>query len=116
MREVVLDVVDRASKAVAGECFGEQLGQLPPFATVPKACHHQGYFGRMAQDIANLAQPMSPIVHIGGDMIYIAKPQTGFSQAVSDRLRRKPRPMLDAPKPLFFRRRNQRAVFYESRR
>ena len=49
-------------------------------------------------------------------MVDIAKAQVAFAQAICDRLRRKPGPMLDATKPLFFRRRNKLAVLHNAGR
>src|SRR5258708_2893945 len=70
----------------------------------------------MAENVAEFAHAVRMAIHIDCDMIHIAEVQARFAQAISDRLRRKPRPMLDAPKTLFFRGRHQHTVLHQSRR
>jgi hypothetical protein len=57
----------------------------------------------MAEKIADFPHPVGTAVQIDRDMVHIAEAQAGFAQAIGDRLRGKPCPMLDAPKTLFFR-------------
>ncbi len=116
MREVVLDVVERAAKAVAGKCLGEELGNLLPLAAVPETAEHQADVGRMGRQIGDLAHAVGAAVLIDRDMVDIGEAQPGFAQAVGDGLRGKPRPMLDAAKALLFGGRHQFAVPHQRRR
>ena len=70
----------------------------------------------MAEKIADLAHSMGTVVQVDRDMVHIAEAQAGFAQAIGDRLRGKPRPMLDAPKTLFFCGCHQLAVHHQGSR
>src|SRR5437868_3479067 len=111
MREMVLDIMEPAAKGIVGKCLCDKLWKLPPLATVPQTRKYQAHIWRMAEHVADLAHSMRTVVHVGGDMVHIAEAQAGFTQAIGDRLRREPRPMLDTTKPLLFGRSHEHAVF-----
>ena len=110
---MVLDIVKCGAKAVAGKCLREELGKLPPLATVPQTRQHQVHIGRMAENIADSPHTMRVTVQIERDMVHVAEAHAGIAQAKGNRLRGKSCPMLDPAKPLFFGRRHQHAVAYE---
>src|SRR5437763_12673868 len=64
----------------------------------------------MGEYVGQLPEQIGPVVLINGDVLDIGQSEAGFTQTVSDRLRRKAGPMLDATKSLLFCRRNKRTV------
>src|SRR5215471_13964919 len=99
MREMVFDIVGRTAKLVGRKCLGEELLNLPPLAANPEAAEHQSDFGRMERKIGDLAPAVSAAVLVDRNMMYIGQAQPCFVQAIGDRLRGKPGPMLDPAKP-----------------
>src|SRR5215467_269154 len=95
MREMVFDIVGRTAKVIGGKCLGEELWNLPPLAAIPEAAEHEADFGRMKRKICDLAPAVSAAVLVDRDMIHIGQAQPCVLQAIGDRLRGEPGPMLD---------------------
>ena len=110
MREMVLDIVDRAAKAVSGECLGEELGNLLPLTSVSETAEHEADFRRTGRQICDLAHAVGAAVLVDRHMFDIGKAQPGFTQAVGNGLRGKPGPMLDPAKALLLGGCHQSAV------
>jgi len=110
MREMVFDIVNSSAKIVGGKCLGEELGKFLPPAAIPETAEHEVHSGRVHGNICELAQPVSAVVLVDRNMLYIGEVQPGFTQAVGDGLQGKSGPMLDPRKALFFRRSHQHAV------
>src|SRR5437016_4083654 len=70
----------------------------------------------MSDRIADLAQTLGAAILVDRDVIEIGEAQACFTQAIGNRFRRKPCPMLDAAKPLLFGRRHQYAIPHQRRR
>ena len=63
--------------------------------------------GRRAQHVGDLAKEVGPAVLIDGDVVDLREREFTLAQAVGDRLRGKPGPVLDPVEALLFRRRNE---------
>src|SRR6516225_4147603 len=113
MREMVFDILGRTAKVISGKCLGEELWNLSPLAAIPEAAEHQSDFGRMERKIGDLAPAVSAAVLIDRNMMHIGQAKPCFVQAIGDRLRGKPGPMLDPAKPLLFGGCHQFAVPYQ---
>jgi hypothetical protein len=116
MRQMMLDVVIRAAKALAGKFLCEQLGERIAPAPVCEAITHQAHMRDRRDEIADLAQAVGATVLIDGDMIDVGEGEPRLAQAIGDGLGGESRPMLDAPEALLFRRRDQCPVAHERRR
>src|SRR5215472_14006975 len=102
MREMVVDMVCRTSKAVSGKCLSEQLGDLPPLTAILKTAEHELDLWRMGRQICDFSQALGAIVLVDSNMVYIGEAQSCFLQTIGDGLRGEPSPMLDPAKPLLF--------------
>jgi hypothetical protein len=109
MREMVLDIVDRAGKRPARH--GAQfLGYAGDLLAVAQPAQQQARARPVRHDITKLAEKIGAAVAVDGDMRDVAQIGPGFVQAVADGLSREAGPMLDAAKPFLFGGRHQDAV------
>jgi hypothetical protein len=115
MREVVLDVVEGAAKALSGKRGLEQFGNPLPLAAGTDALAQQRQLRRMGQQPGEPAQRLGAAVLVDGDMVDIGEPQPSLAKAISDGVRRKPGPVLDSAEALLFGGRDQGAVPHERR-
>lgn len=116
MGDVMLDRVHRPAKsAPANIC----LQQLPDALTLPAIFHpgpDQPGIWPVGQHVGELLSEMGSAVLVKRDMIDAGKRRSGFLKAPGNRLRGKPRPVLDAPEALFFGSRQQSPVDNQRRR
>ncbi len=75
---------------------------------------HKPQIGALAQSKLNLLEKAGARIGVDRDEADAGKRDAGLIQAIPDRFRRKPRPMLDAPEPLLLRRRDNLAVADEA--
>ena len=110
MRQMMLDGMKLSTECGAGKHLREKVDDTAPLSTMGQTVDNRVEAGRMRCQIREFAPALRAVILIDGNMIDVAQTQPRFGQAVGDRLLRKPRPMLDAAKPLFLGRGNQLPV------
>ena len=113
MREMMLDPVHLAMKALSREARCQQLLDAPARSPVPEPVENEREVGTVGRHIGQLPEQIGPAVLIDGDVPHIGEPDARFAQTIGDRLRREAGPMLDAAESLLLRRRNEHAVAHE---
>jgi hypothetical protein len=116
VREVMLDPVHLAMKALSWEVRHQQLLNAPARLSVLEPVENEREVWTLGQYVGHLPEQIGPVVLINGDVLDIGEPEARFAQAVGDRVRREAGPMLQAAKSLLFRRRNERAVAHQGGR
>src|SRR6267378_4367409 len=96
-------------ETVTGETLQQAYGAeaRPPN---PPATPQQSRIGALRQNVAQLTDKICPAILIHCNVVNIGERDPGLRQAVCDRLRRKPRPVLDATKTLLLRRCHECAI------
>jgi hypothetical protein len=84
-----------------------------PRTPITQAAEHQIDVGALREKVAYFAQEVCAVVLIKGDVVNIRELNACFTQAISDRLRRKSCPMLYTPESLLLRGSNQLTVSYQ---
>src|SRR5262249_47069329 len=113
MRQMVLDVVNRALEAFPEERLLQQFLDAFAFAAISQPVEDEAEIGPPGGDIADLAKEIRAAVLIDGDMIDVLQADAGRLEAISDSLRRKAGPVLDPAKALFLGSSDQHAVAHD---
>src|SRR5205823_2506412 len=82
---------------------------------VTEAAEHEPKIRASTREIAQLPPKICPAVLVQRDIVEIARPDPSLSQTISDRVRRKPCPMLYAAETFLFGRRDELPVADQSR-
>src|SRR4051812_35871985 len=114
MRRMMFDIVPFRAQPVAGEQGGETIREPVASAPVPEALKHKTGVGTGGREIDELARQLRRAVLVDRDMVDIAGVQSGFTQAISDGMRRKSGPVLDSAEPLLLHRRDEFSIPYEA--
>src|SRR5262249_19632775 len=113
MRQMVLDVVNRALEAFPEERLLQQFLDAFAFAAISQSVEDEAEIGPPDGDIPDLAKEIRAAVLIDGDMIDVLQADAGRLQAITDSLRRKAGPVLDPAKALFLGSGDQHAVAHD---
>src|SRR5262245_39645276 len=101
MRHMMLDLVEFSAQLLARKRPRQAFRNSDAAATIAQPGEDQSRIWPMAQDVADLADPVGAAVLVDCDVVYIAQAQASLPQAIADRLRWKACPVFLAPKPLF---------------
>ena len=110
MRQMMLDAVEFRAHGLARKGLLQENGKPRPGAAIAYPAEHQIDVGALGQEIADLAHKVGTTVLIKRDVLHIRKLNACLTQAISDSLRRKSRPMLYTAEALLLGGRNQLSV------
>lgn len=110
MRQVVLDAVDRALERLAGKGRRKLRVDAGALALIAQPLEDEPRVWPPQRCVANAPQQVRLRIAVERDVIDVTERHAGLYEAIADRFGRKPRPMLDAPETLLFRRRNDFAI------
>ena len=113
---MMLNLVHRATEALAGKALGHQFRDISSSASVLQAVKHESEVRALRHQIGQLPEEIGPAVLIDRNMLNIGQGEACFPQAVGNCLRGKASPMLHAAEALLFRRSNKLAVADERSR
>ena len=102
MREVMLDPVKRGAEALARKRPRQQFRNSRAATAIAQPREDQPRIRSMAQQIAKLADEVSPAVLIDRDVVHVTQTHPCLAQAIANRLRRKAGPVLHTAKSLLF--------------
>ena len=116
MRQVVLDAREARPSKRSARRQPSPAASAPgrARAAVAQALEHQAEAGRCYRRHRRASALVGAAVLIDRDVVDVVESNAGLAQAIGDRLRGKPGPMLDPPEPLLLRRGDQHAVAHEA--
>jgi hypothetical protein len=102
MREVVLDVMERAAEGLSRKSLGQQLRRVLALAAVAETVADQAQIRHTKHEVPELVHEVRTAVLIERHVVNIVQADPGLAQAISDRLGWKSGPVLHAPEAFFF--------------
>ena len=92
MRQMMLDLMHLAAKALAGKVRCQQIRDALARAPVLEPVEHEPEVRALRHQIGELPEEIGPAVLIDGDVLDIGEREARFPQAIGDRLRRESQP------------------------
>ena len=110
VRQVMLHLMHLAGKALTRKGCSQVLGHAGALALVAQAVEHHAQVGPFGERVGQLLAQVGLAVLVYGHMLHLRQGDAGFGKAVANRLAGETRPVLDAPKALFFSGGQQHAI------
>jgi hypothetical protein len=106
----MLDAMHATCKFLTGKTLCKQFGNASAGAPILEPTEQKLSACIVRYQMKNFSMQIGPVILIDRDVLYIGQLQTRLKQTIFDGLRRKTRPMFDAPKSLLFCGRHEFAI------
>src|SRR5262245_55649014 len=116
MREVMLDLVQRCTEALAWECLCQEFRNLRAAIPIAPPRVDQPRIRSMTEQIAQLTNEVGPAVLINRNVVHVTQSNSRLTQAILNRLGRKAGPVLHTAKSLLLGGGHEHAVPHHGRR